>query len=775
MTGSVQAPAQDSGAVGTPESRTQAAVLRLAGVRDCAVVQLHGTPEAPDRHCSRCGMTSRYPDLSFDEAGVCSLCSMYVGHRDEIDAYWRGLDELAPALRRAAQEKSTDYDCLLLFSGGKDSTYVLYRLVELGLRVMTFTFDNGFISRAALRNVEQVTAELGIDHLTANREDQKQIFLKSLREHDSVCNGCFRSLLELSTTLAHERGIPTIVTGLSRGQIMDERLAWFHRNGIFDVREIEQKLATGRVLYHHGSPTIDENAVNAVDVVDFYRYSDVTKDGVRALLRARSPLWSQPGDTGFCSSNCLINDVGVYVHTARRGYHNYEAPTRWEVRLGHLDRAEADLELQPPTAGPKVTSMLAAVGYPDPDSVRVPTSGLTAFYVAEPDLDPQAAREELARTEPAAHIPDRWVRVAEIPRRAGVLDLEALQVPSARQPIALRPTRGKPTKPLTTAQLAAVRRGPGARVLLVDSAAPLNPARVRRLVLQLLIRHDALRSTISVRDGKHSQAIGGIAQALAPARVDLSPYHPSTHPGLLEAAASRLRSSLNPASGAHLRSAVVVRDGRIDGLLLAVHELAADVASWQILMNDLSLLWADPEATLPPLSPVDQSALVPDRHAEHSDPLTVLPAGQNGTAALVLAGQLSAAEVAAELGTRLRHRFGAGWLIAEIQDHQVDSRARPVGCLELPSTVALGAAGIRAAEGPVSMRYEHYGDLAALLPAPAGCTLSRDVDFTTTGSSPSGLTAIGRVCADHVEVRVAGPVTVLLALGADLDPVGGTP
>ena len=36
--------------------------------------------------------------------------------------------------------------CLALLSGGKDSTYVLYQLVAMGLKVLAFSLDNGFIS-----------------------------------------------------------------------------------------------------------------------------------------------------------------------------------------------------------------------------------------------------------------------------------------------------------------------------------------------------------------------------------------------------------------------------------------------------------------------------------------------------------------------------------------------------------------------------------------------------------------------------------------------------
>src|SRR5213078_2044132 len=153
---------------------------------------------------------------------------------------------------------------------------------------------------------------------------------------------------------------------------------------------------------------IDGSAVDAVEVVDFYRYSDVSKDGIRELLRQRSELWAQPQDTGFCSSNCIVNDVGVYVHTAERGFHNYEAPTRWEVRLGHLDVAEADEELRAPVDVARVRRMLAKIGYPDPDGRVGLGSRLTAYYVTGPAGD-AGLREAVARQLPESVVPERFV------------------------------------------------------------------------------------------------------------------------------------------------------------------------------------------------------------------------------------------------------------------------------------------------------------------------------------------------------------------------------
>src|SRR5207237_1930840 len=80
----------------------------------------------------------------------------------------------------------------------------------------------------------------------------------------------------------------------------------------------------------------EDSIFDRVRLIDFYRYTDVTKADIFGFLQQMDAAWEQPSDCGFCSSNCLINDVGIFIHQQEQGYHNYESSTAWEVRTGHL-------------------------------------------------------------------------------------------------------------------------------------------------------------------------------------------------------------------------------------------------------------------------------------------------------------------------------------------------------------------------------------------------------------------------------------------------------
>ena len=51
-------------------------------------------------------------------------------------------------------------------SGGVDSTYVAYLTKQLGLRVMTLHFDNGWNSEMAVKNIENIVEKLDYDYQT---------------------------------------------------------------------------------------------------------------------------------------------------------------------------------------------------------------------------------------------------------------------------------------------------------------------------------------------------------------------------------------------------------------------------------------------------------------------------------------------------------------------------------------------------------------------------------------------------------------------------------
>src|SRR5690606_6668906 len=108
--------------------------------------------------------------------------------------------------------------------------------------VLTFTLDNGYISEQAKANIRRITSDLGVEHIFGETPHMREIFAESLRRFSNVCNGCFKTIYTLALKLARERGIPCIVTGLSRGQFFETRVAELFQNGVFEPDEIDRQI-----------------------------------------------------------------------------------------------------------------------------------------------------------------------------------------------------------------------------------------------------------------------------------------------------------------------------------------------------------------------------------------------------------------------------------------------------------------------------------------------------------------------------------------------------
>ena len=271
----------------------EAALLSHDGVETAVIdVIQYQRVEQEIQHCVRCGLPSNYPDADFDDDGVCSDCRTYDLYRDQVQAYFRTPDDLRTlfaGVKTVQADKS--YDCMVMLSGGKDSTYMLYQIVQkYGMRPLVFTLDNGYISEEALDNARRICADLDVDLHIATTPHMNAIFADSLRRHSNVCEGCFKTIYILSMNLAKRLGINTIITGLARGQLFETRLADSFRARLFDPHTIDNWIMDARKAYHKINDVPNQlldvkifnndQIFNEIQFVDFYRYTDFDLDVV---------------------------------------------------------------------------------------------------------------------------------------------------------------------------------------------------------------------------------------------------------------------------------------------------------------------------------------------------------------------------------------------------------------------------------------------------------------------------------------------------------------
>jgi amino acid adenylation domain-containing protein len=401
------------------------------------------------RRCTRCLLPVNYPGIRFDNRGVCNKCLEYEKYKDKVNRYFETRENFKQLVEKVNKTKKGEYDCLLLFSGGKDSSYVLYQLIGMGLKVLTFTFDNGFISDITFANIEGITSKLGVENIVCSVENMNKVFVESLNTHHNVCQGCWNALNTLGAKLAHEKEINLVISGLSRGQIFEMRLEALFQQGIFEEKEIQENLLLFRKAFHSNSNKFSrildiqlaEDIVEQIYFVDFFRYVDTPVPEINTYLSEKG--WTQPGDTGFCSSNCLINDVGIYQYLKEKGHHFYDNQLSWDCRLGSITREQALKKIEYAGNLQQVDNILKEIGYYDSPIKNVVILDkendrgdkyLVAYIVAEEELNGGELRKYLEKKLPDYMIPSFFVQLEKIPLTLnGKVDRKALPHPEIKQ------------------------------------------------------------------------------------------------------------------------------------------------------------------------------------------------------------------------------------------------------------------------------------------------------------------------------------------------------
>jgi N-acetyl sugar amidotransferase len=164
-------------------------------------------------HCIRCGLPETYETIEFDRQGVCNICRQREFKDLNID--WearRGqLDTLVEEYRG-----KHEYDCIIPFSGGKDSTWTLYYLMkEYRLKPLVVQFNHGFMRPNLQENNERTFRKLGVDVLsfTPNWKVVKRLMLEALIRKGDFCWHCHTGIFSYPMHVALKYNTPLIFWG----------------------------------------------------------------------------------------------------------------------------------------------------------------------------------------------------------------------------------------------------------------------------------------------------------------------------------------------------------------------------------------------------------------------------------------------------------------------------------------------------------------------------------------------------------------------------------
>lgn len=299
--------------------------------------------------CRKCLIESKYYGLEMDSYGVCSCCKIidkFPNLISQIGKQEKILQERLSLFRNIGQ-----YDCLVGLSGGKDSSYMIYRLKSYyGARVLAYTCDKGFLTEYAKKNIDAIVEEFGIDHIWVRPNDivLRTMFARNLNNECWPCSACFLMSKASAWKLAYENRIPYIVSGRAPEQILrkpnteffespysliNDNLASYDKNRVHKLavgalQEIEMAkkwlLPDKRLwqvasddLYLKSSFSIPDDF--APEWLGFFLYEEHNESYIMNILE-RETSWEGPENrTPLSHYDCEAHDAAAYLYYRMHG------------------------------------------------------------------------------------------------------------------------------------------------------------------------------------------------------------------------------------------------------------------------------------------------------------------------------------------------------------------------------------------------------------------------------------------------------------------------
>ncbi len=111
------------------------------------------------KRCTRCILPATMPFIKFDKLGVCNYCINYKPRNNS-----KPVAEIFQLLEK--YRKVTGPDCIVPFSGGRDSCYALHLIIkELKLKPITYTYDWGMVTDLGRRNISRMCSQLKVENI----------------------------------------------------------------------------------------------------------------------------------------------------------------------------------------------------------------------------------------------------------------------------------------------------------------------------------------------------------------------------------------------------------------------------------------------------------------------------------------------------------------------------------------------------------------------------------------------------------------------------------
>ena len=327
--------------------------------------------------CTKCIYDERVAKIEFDANGVCNYCKMiddlksqyHTGTKEGEDHFMQIVEEIKKA------GKGKQYDCIVGVSGGTDSSYMIVKALEWGLRPLAVHYDNTWNTAIATMNINKVLGKLKVDlytHVVDNKESDdvfRSFFLANVPEIDGPTD---IALAETMYRAASKYGVKYVLEGhsfITEG-VSPLSSAYVDGGYIENIHKQFGKLPMKTFPNMTFASFMKWILIKRIKKIRPLWYIDYSKSGARALLE-RDFGWEYYG------GHHLENRMTAFNHSVyfpqKFGIDQRNNSLSAAVRAGVMDREEAITEYsKPPHLEPDLIPYFKKrLGFSDEEYERV--------------------------------------------------------------------------------------------------------------------------------------------------------------------------------------------------------------------------------------------------------------------------------------------------------------------------------------------------------------------------------------------------------------------
>lgn len=303
------------------------------------------------KRCKKCFLSEAQVKL---ENGECPFCREFSEKKELFSVSEDEQKKLRELFLSLEGRGMNAYDAVVLYSGGKDSTYLIMEIKNKfpKLRMLALSIDTGFLSPVAIENIKNGIEKLGVDHMFFSPEKKFYIELYRYALKNVGQRGSYEVIDRLGGDALHDIGrnvaaklsVPAVISGISPSQVTHI----LNLNTAISPEELERKKRVQSAdffvkdifpedyayKYFWNGEDFSERLIPKV-IFPFYAWG-YDEEKIFAIVNEKG-FMDKKNSSPIVTNNTLIPLMGV-LDIKRLGYSSFEMEFASLVREGKADR-----------------------------------------------------------------------------------------------------------------------------------------------------------------------------------------------------------------------------------------------------------------------------------------------------------------------------------------------------------------------------------------------------------------------------------------------------